>query len=81
MQLEENSKAARSSARHTLAPFVPVLMTVLLPSVAGAEPPEWLEDTRSSLDIGLALFSLLFFLRIPLTWYPQVKQPKPVPVP
>ena len=56
----------------TLAPILPVLAVLLAPAVAGAEPPEWLEDTRSQLDIGLAIFSLLFFLRIPLTWYPQM---------
>jgi len=68
-QREEISTAART---FSLAPLAPVLVALLVPAVAGAEPPEWLEDTRSSLDIGLAIFSLLFFLRIPLTWYPQM---------
>ena len=84
MQLqEERSEAATPPARHSLAPIAAVCMTLLMPAVAAAEPPEWLEDTRSSLDIGLALFSLLFFLRIPLTWYPQVitaKTPSPFPI-
>ena len=72
-QRDSHRAAAPAAAGRSLAPLVPVLATMLVPAVAGAEPPEWLEDTRSSLDIGLALFSLLFFLRIPLTWYPQVR--------
>jgi hypothetical protein len=74
-QRDGHRAAAPAAAGRSLAPLVPVLATILVPSVVGAEPPEWLEDTRSSLDIGLALFSLLFFLRIPLTWYPQVWWP------
>jgi hypothetical protein len=61
-----------SARKFSLGPLIPVLAAVLVPAVANAEPPEWLEDTRSSLDLGLAFFSLLFFLRIPLTWYPQM---------
>ena len=64
-------RAAAPPAMGALASLAPVL-AITLPAVAGAEPPEWLEDTRSSLDIGLAVFSLFFFLRIPLTWYPQM---------
>ena len=64
-------RAAAPAAVGALASLAPVL-AIVLPAVAGAEPPEWLEDTRSSLDIGLAVFSLFFFLRIPLTWYPQM---------
>lgn len=76
MQEERNAEAPQRApglrAAAELAPLLPALVVVLAPGVVGAEPPEWLEDTRSSLDIGLALFSLLFFLRIPLTWYPQM---------
>jgi hypothetical protein len=76
MQEERNVEAPRPApglrAAAGLAPLLPALAVVLAPGVVGAEPPEWLEDTRSSLDVGLALFSLLFFLRIPLTWYPQM---------
>ena len=68
MQAQGDSSARKFS----LGPLIPVLAAVLVPAVANAEPPEWLEDTRSSLDLGLAFFSLLFFLRIPLTWYPQM---------
>ncbi|EKX44619.1 hypothetical protein GUITHDRAFT_72077 [Guillardia theta CCMP2712] len=55
-------------------PSTVVIASILtaFPLAASAAAPEWLEPTRSSLDIGLALFSLLFFLRIPLTWYPQM---------
>jgi hypothetical protein len=74
MQQERSVNVAGAAPRRApaLAPLLPLLAVVLVPGVAGAEPPEWLEDTRSSLDLGLAIFSLLFFLRIPLTWYPQM---------
>jgi hypothetical protein len=42
------------------------------PAAALAAAPEWLEPTRSSLDIFLAIFSTLFFVRIPISWYPQM---------
>mmetsp|Transcript_12541 Transcript_12541/g.30302 ORF Transcript_12541/g.30302 Transcript_12541/m.30302 type:complete len:102 (-) Transcript_12541:12-317(-) len=37
-----------------------------------AEVPENLETIRSTLDIGLALLSTLFFIRIPISWYPDM---------
>lgn len=69
---EEEGNRPAAPRSFSLALLAPVLVAVLAPAVVGAEPPEWLEDTRSYLDIGLAIFSLLFFLRIPLTWYPQM---------
>eukprot|EP00287_Rhodomonas_sp_CCMP768_P005810 CAMPEP_0196738624 /NCGR_PEP_ID=MMETSP1091-20130531/15908_1 /TAXON_ID=302021 /ORGANISM="Rhodomonas sp., Strain CCMP768" /LENGTH=190 /DNA_ID=CAMNT_0042082601 /DNA_START=8 /DNA_END=580 /DNA_ORIENTATION=+ len=53
-------------------PTALAFLAVAIPTAATATPPEWLEPTRSSLDIGLALLSLLFFLRIPITWYPNM---------
>ena len=71
MQEQRNQPRVAIPGKPSLAPLIPALV-MLAPTAVGAEPPEWLEDARSSLDIGLALFSLLFFLRIPLTWYPQM---------
>ena len=71
-RLVMQAQGDNSAGKFSLGPLIPVLAAVLVPAVANAEPPEWLEDTRSSLDLGLAFFSLLFFLRIPLTWYPQM---------
>ena len=47
-------------------------LVLLVPTAAFAAGPEWLEPTRVTLDIALALFSTLFFIRIPMTWYPQM---------
>ena len=47
-------------------------LVLLAPTAAFAAGPEWLEPTRVTLDIALALFSTLFFIRIPMTWYPQM---------
>ena len=47
-------------------------MMLLAPTAVSAAGPEWLEPTRITLDIALAIFSTLFFIRIPMTWYPQM---------
>ncbi|KAJ1490961.1 hypothetical protein T484DRAFT_1613423 [Baffinella frigidus] len=70
MQVEPAGAAQKPAAPQLLASAA--LALVLVPSVASAAAPEWLEPVRSSLDIGLAVFSLFFFLRIPLTWYPNM---------
>jgi YggT family protein len=72
MQMEpEPLAAAQKSPAPQLAASA-ALAIAMVPTVASAAAPEWLEPVRSSLDIGLAVFSLFFFLRIPLTWYPNM---------
>eukprot|EP00960_Hanusia_phi_P025225 741132-Hanusia_phi.AAC.4 len=75
LRMQERPERATSRADSPASMSSSVVIASLLtafPLTAYAAAPEWLEPTRSSLDIGLALFSLLFFLRIPLTWYPQM---------
>lgn len=57
--------------------FSPILSMILaagllFPSAASAAPDWDVETTRTYLDIFLAIFSTLFFIRIPITWYPQL---------
>lgn len=64
-----------------LAPLtLPAAIAVLAPAIAVAAggdgdvstSPENLEQIRSTLDISLAILSTLFFIRIPISWYPQM---------
>ncbi len=59
------------SSQASMAMPLATLM-LLAPTAASAAGPEWLEPTRITLDIALAIFSTLFFIRIPMTWYPQM---------
>ena len=62
-------------SQNPLIPAAAVAATsllVLAPTAVFAAGPEWLEPTRVTLDIALAIFSTLFFIRIPMTWYPQM---------
>ena len=63
----------------SLAPLtLPVAIALLAPAIAVAAggdadaAPENLEQIRSALDISLAILSTLFFIRIPISWYPQM---------
>ncbi len=72
-QKKTEHPAISSTMIRNMSPLLAIAAGILMePTAALAAAPEWVEPTRSSLDIFLAVFSTLFFIRIPITWYPQM---------
>lgn len=72
MQVMPDSKPNRRAALAipAIALLVPAIAFAASPS--SEDIPANLEQIRSTLDISLALLSTLFFIRIPISWYPQM---------